>query len=67
MSIFDLEPSNQLKPVLSKCTNHFQSDLEKPLFSGTLAVKTTSGRFKSKLIKIINKKMIFCSVFHFFF
>ena len=59
MSIFDLEPSIKSKPLLSKYISHIKDEADTPIFSGIMAVKTTSGRFKAKLIKIINKKMIF--------
>jgi len=70
MSIFDFQTSFQSKSLLFKCTSSsIENELSQSslLFSGVLAMKTPSGQFKAKMVKIINKKLIFYSVNFFFF
>jgi len=64
MSIFDFSQTgsfNKLIRTFSETTNEIQS--QKTVFMGLLSVKTISGRFKPKIIKIIGKKLLFSSVF----
>jgi len=64
MSIFDLSKTDTLDKFIntfSETTNETQS--QEAVFTGLLLVKTISGRFKPKIIKIIGKKLLFSSVF----